>query len=55
MGTEDFSFMLQKVPGCYIWLGSKDSEHNIPLHNSHFNFNDSIFSNRNCIFHITYL
>jgi len=42
MGTEDFSFMLQEVPGCYIWLGAKDHNHNISLHNSMFDFNDSI-------------
>ena len=42
MGTEDFSFMLQEIPGCYIWLGSKDCEHNVSLHNSMFDFNDNI-------------
>lgn len=29
MGGEDFSFYQQKVPGCYIWLGSGNKEKDI--------------------------
>ncbi|PGS49838.1 M20 family metallopeptidase [Bacillus sp. AFS041924] len=29
MGGEDFSFYQQKVPGCYVWLGSRNKEKDI--------------------------
>jgi hippurate hydrolase len=37
MGSEDFSFVLQKVPGAYIFLGNGDSA---GLHNPAYDFND---------------
>ena len=37
MGSEDFSFMMEKVPGAYIQLGNGDSAQ---LHNPAYNFND---------------
>ncbi|MHC5306180.1 M20 aminoacylase family protein [Bartonella sp. LJL80] len=37
--SEDFSFMLEKVPGAYIIMGNGDSA---GLHNPHYNFNDDI-------------
>ncbi len=37
-GSEDFSFMLEKVPGAYINLGN--GEASAPLHNHLYNFND---------------
>ena len=40
MGAEDFAFMLEKKPGCYIWLGS--GEDGCSLHNSRYDFNDAI-------------
>lgn len=40
MGGEDFSFMLLERPGCLFRLGMKDDEHNAPVHNERFNFND---------------
>ncbi|MGI9463403.1 MAG: M20 aminoacylase family protein [Aestuariivirgaceae bacterium] len=40
MGSEDFSFMLQQKPGCYIWLGAGEKTAN--LHSPHFDFNDEI-------------
>jgi hippurate hydrolase len=27
MGSEDFAFMLEKVPGCYVFLGNGDGTH----------------------------
>lgn len=50
MGAEDFAFMLQEVPGCYVWLGAGDGQHRAPghgegpcmLHNPSYDFNDSI-------------
>ena len=44
MGSEDFSFMLNKIPGAYICIGQKDKNHNIPVHNAEYDFNDEILS-----------
>jgi amidohydrolase len=38
-GSEDFSFMLEKVPGAYINLGN--GENCAPVHNAKYNFNDA--------------
>jgi hippurate hydrolase len=37
MGSEDFSYMLEKRPGALIWLGNGDSA---DLHNPAYDFND---------------
>lgn len=37
MGSEDFSYMLEKRPGAIIWLGNGDSA---DLHNPAYDFND---------------
>ncbi|HVC31197.1 MAG TPA: M20 aminoacylase family protein [Steroidobacteraceae bacterium] len=37
---EDFAFMLQKVPGAYIWVGSRKGDSSPPLHHPSFDFND---------------
>jgi hippurate hydrolase len=42
MGSEDFAFMLQEKPGCYLWIGNGSSENNCLLHNPHYDFNDEI-------------
>ncbi|CAA9892124.1 Hippurate hydrolase [Candidatus Methylobacter favarea] len=42
MGSEDFAFMLQEKPGCYIWIGNGSSENNCLLHNPRYDFNDDI-------------
>ena len=42
MGSEDFAFMLQAKPGCYIWIGNGTSENSCLLHNPHYDFNDEI-------------
>jgi metal-dependent amidase/aminoacylase/carboxypeptidase family protein len=39
MGGEDFSFMLQKRPGAYIFLGIGDTSE---LHTDTYDFNDDI-------------
>lgn len=44
MGAEDFAFMLQQKPGCYIWIGNGSSVDNCPLHNPNYDFNDEILS-----------
>jgi hippurate hydrolase len=42
MGSEDFAFMLQQKPGCYVWIGNGSSENSCLLHNPHYDFNDDI-------------
>ncbi|MDD5577993.1 MAG: M20 family metallopeptidase [Methylobacter sp.] len=42
LGSEDFAFMLQEKPGCYIWIGNGASENSCLLHNPHYDFNDEI-------------
>ena len=44
MGAEDFAFMLQQKPGCYIWIGNGKSAGNCLLHNPNYDFNDEILS-----------
>jgi amidohydrolase len=38
MGSEDFSFMMEKVPGAHVFLGNGDSA---VCHNDHYDFNDN--------------
>ncbi|MGE0255951.1 MAG: M20 aminoacylase family protein [Alphaproteobacteria bacterium] len=42
MGSEDFAFMLQQVPGSYIWVGNGPGEGGCTLHNPHYDFNDEV-------------
>ncbi|MER0202494.1 MAG: amidohydrolase [Nitrosomonas sp.] len=42
LGAEDFAFMLQQKPGCYIWIGNGNAGGNCLLHNPHYDFNDDI-------------
>lgn len=42
MGAEDFAFMLQQKPGCYIWIGNGNTQGNCLLHNPNYDFNDDI-------------
>jgi hippurate hydrolase len=42
MGGEDFSFMLQERPGCYIWIGNGPSDNGRVLHNPQYDFNDEL-------------
>ncbi|MGR8952324.1 MAG: M20 aminoacylase family protein [Gammaproteobacteria bacterium] len=42
MGSEDFAFMLQQKPGCYLWIGNGPSHNSCLLHNPHYDFNDEI-------------
>ena len=52
MTGEDFAFMLQKVPGAYIFIGNGNGDHRPPLHgegpctlhNPTYDFNDDIIS-----------
>jgi hippurate hydrolase len=42
MGSEDCSFMLDKVPGAFVFIGNGESS---ALHTSTYNFNDEIIGN----------
>jgi hippurate hydrolase len=44
MASEDFAFMLQAKPGCYAFLGNAAADHDAPLHNAHYDFNDEILA-----------
>lgn len=42
MGGEDFAFILEQVPGAYLFLGTGDEEHSYPLHHPCFDLNEEI-------------
>ena len=42
MSSEDFAFMLQNKPGCYIWLGGGRGPDTPNLHNPRYDFNDDV-------------
>lgn len=44
MGSEDFAYMLQERPGCYIWLGNgmDGGPGGCAVHNPRYDFNDEI-------------
>ena len=44
MGAEDFAFMLNEKPGCYVWLGNGPGEGGCMLHNPNYDFNDDILT-----------
>ncbi|WP_144151405.1 M20 aminoacylase family protein [Paraburkholderia sp. BCC1885] len=45
MGSEDFSWMSEVVPGCYVMLGNGvDSRGGCAVHNPHYDFNDEALS-----------
>ncbi|MFL6674730.1 MAG: M20 aminoacylase family protein [Massilia sp.] len=50
MGAEDFAYMLQAKPGCYVFIGNGEGEHRAgghglgpcQLHNASYDFNDQL-------------
>ena len=44
MGSEDFAYMLESRPGCYIWLGNGEEggPGGCNVHNPRYDFNDEI-------------
>ncbi|MEO0979480.1 MAG: M20 aminoacylase family protein [Pseudomonadota bacterium] len=40
MGSEDFSYFLEKKPGCYFLLGTARTDNDPPLHHPKYDFND---------------
>jgi len=42
-GSEDFAFFLEKVPGCYIFIGNGEGEQGgCMVHNPGYDFNDAV-------------
>ena len=41
-GSEDFGYMLEEKPGCYIFIGNGSSDGGCLLHNPNYDFNDEI-------------
>lgn len=42
MAAEDFGYMLEALPGAYIWIGNGEGEGGCMLHNAHYDFNDDV-------------
>jgi hippurate hydrolase len=43
MGGEDFAYMAQKVPGCFVRIGQADGDRGTqPVHTVTYDFNDDI-------------
>jgi len=43
MGGEDFSYMAQRVPGCFVRIGQRDGNGGaVSVHNPRYDFNDDI-------------
>jgi amidohydrolase len=42
MGSEDFAFMLQAKPGCYVWLGAGRGADTPNIHSPQYDFNDDV-------------
>ena len=40
MGSEDFAFMLEAKPGCYVWLGAGRGADTPNIHSPQYDFND---------------
>ena len=41
MGSEDFAFMLEHRPGCYVFLGNGNGQGSCMVHNPGYDFNDA--------------
>lgn len=48
MGSEDFSFLLEKVPGAYVLIGNGDST---GCHTATYDFNDALLEPGSGFFH----
>jgi len=42
MGGEDFSYLLEKKPGSYLYIGQGDDKHKAHLHTTKYDFNDNL-------------
>jgi len=44
LGSEDFAFMLERNPGCYVFIGNGVEAGGCMIHNPHYDFNDEILT-----------
>jgi hippurate hydrolase len=44
MGAEDFAYLAQAKPACYVWLGNGPTAGGCMLHSPHYDFNDEIIT-----------
>ncbi len=44
MGSEDFAYMLQAKPGCFVWLGQQTLTHTANVHHPKYDFNDDLLA-----------
>ena len=44
LGSEDFSLMLERRPGCYVFIGNGDGEGSCMIHNPRYDFNDEVLT-----------
>jgi metal-dependent amidase/aminoacylase/carboxypeptidase family protein len=45
MGSEDFSYYLHRIPGCYVRFGARMEEREyIPLHSPSFDIDERVLS-----------
>jgi hippurate hydrolase len=42
MGSEDFAYMLERIPGCYVFIGNGAGDGACMIHNPGYDFNDAI-------------
>jgi len=42
MGSEDFAYMLERIPGCYVLIGNGSGDGACMIHNPGYDFNDAI-------------
>jgi hippurate hydrolase len=42
LGGEDFAYMLEARPGCFLFLGQGDADHRHQVHHPLYDFNDAI-------------
>jgi amidohydrolase len=44
LGSEDFAYMLERKPGCYVFIGNGAGEGSCMIHNPGYDFNDEILA-----------
>jgi len=44
MGSEDFAYMLEAVPGCYVFIGNGEGEAHPMCHSPNYDFNDDVLA-----------
>ncbi len=44
MVSEDFSYMLQDIPGCFVFIGNGEGEGGCTIHNPGYDFNDDVLT-----------